>query len=198
MSRLRRFNKGVLDKVHGNSNYDDDDGEIPIHPMDVEEQEEFIGNLELRNNASNNRTVQILSVAYVICCGVFLSLLVRVKKLGKDNGTSNSTHKRLFLFAINSIICSLITLRYEIIKDVSISRAVGVRVNNARINAVNCTLLLLISWEVVDKVEKATMQALFHVPLVLFVLSQVSKRWMNQLQMEISSLRGLKYKYKNV
>ncbi|SCU92617.1 LAFA_0F11760g1_1 [Lachancea sp. 'fantastica'] len=193
MSRLRKFNRGVLDRIHGN---DDGDSEMPMHPMDVEEQEEFISSLELRNNASNNQIVQILSVAYVVCCGVFLSLVVRVKKLGKEDQTS--TYKRLFLFSINSIICSLITLRYEIIKDVSVSRSVGVRISNARINGVNCILLLLISWEVADKVEKMPLRALFHVPLVLFVLSQISRRWMNQLQVEISNLRGLKYKYKNV
>ncbi|SCV05205.1 LANO_0H02366g1_1 [Lachancea nothofagi CBS 11611] len=191
MSRLRKFNRGVLDRINGG---DDSDNEIPMHPMDVEEQEEYISNLELRNVCSNSKIVQLLSIAYMVCCGVFLSLVVKVKRLGGDA----STHKRLLLFSINSVICSLITLRYEIMKDFSISRSLGVRITTQRINALNCMLLLLITWEVSEKVDKFGLRVLFHVPLVLFSLSVISKKWMSELEDEINSLRGLKYKFKNV
>ncbi|SCU97010.1 LAME_0F18206g1_1 [Lachancea meyersii CBS 8951] len=191
MSRLRRFNRSVLDKVNGN---DGDDSGILMHPLDEEEQEEYVSDLELRNNSSNNQAVQILSVAFVVCCGVFLSLLMKVRKLDGDT----MTYKRLLLFSINSTICSLITLRYDIIKDFKVSRSISVRITTRRIDAVNCILLLLISWEVSEKVDKYSLGVLLHVPLMLFGVSQVSKRWMDQLDNEISSLRGLKYKYKNV
>lgn len=190
MSRLRKFNRGVLARVNGDP---DSDNEIPMHPMDIEEQKELICNMELKNLSHNNQTLQLLSIAYVIACGVFLSLALKVRKLGSNA----SLNKRLLLFSINSIICSLLNLRYDFSKSFAITRKTTVMVTSRRINFINSVLLLLITWEVTDKVDHLILQLLFHVPLMLFGLSVVSKKWIHDMEEDINSLRGLKYKFKN-
>ncbi|SCU87063.1 LADA_0E01772g1_1 [Lachancea dasiensis] len=190
MSRLRKFNNTVLQSVKGGADSDD---ETPFHPLDTEEQEEFISDLELRNLAANNQLIGFLSVGYVVCCGVFLWLVVNVR-----SGSKSPIYRRLLLFCVNSIVCSLIALRYEIIKDFKLVGSIKMRVTNHKINAVNSVLLMLISWEASDKVDRLGLQILLHVPLVLFGLSLVSRRWMDDLDSEIGGLRGLKYKFKNV
>ncbi|KAM3162736.1 hypothetical protein ACU8KH_02996 [Lachancea thermotolerans] len=190
MSRVRKFNRGVLSKIHSDSDTDED---IPLHPLDIEEQEELISKLEFRNVSSNNYNIQLLSVAYVVCCGVFLSLVMKVQKIRGDT----SMYKRLLLYSVNSIICSLLNLRYDLTKDFALSRAVKVRITSRKINIINCILLLLLTWEVTGKVDKILLQLLFHVPLLLFSLSVVSKKWICDLDEELNGLRGLKYKFKS-
>ncbi|CUS22879.1 LAQU0S07e02212g1_1 [Lachancea quebecensis] len=190
MSRVRKFNRDVLSKIRSDSDTDED---IPLHPMDIEEQEELISKLEFKNLSSNNQNIQLLSIAYVVCCGVFLSLVMKVRKIRGDT----SMYKRLLLYSVNSIICSLLNLRYDLIKDFAVSNAIKVRITSRRINIINCILLLLLTWEVTGKVDTILLQLLFHVPLLLFCLSVISKKWIFDLDEELNGLRGLKYKFKN-
>lgn len=187
MSRLRRFNRKVLRGIGSDS----DNDEITFLPLDSDEQEELINRFEVRSQSKDNQYIQLLSVAYLICCGLFILLLVRLRR--KED---QSTNKRLALFSINSIVSSLIYLRYEIAKNFEFFKY-RFQLTTKRINTLNCILLLLITWQVTEEVNMKSMQFLFHIPLLLFVVTFLTRKWIRDLDRELDDLRGLKYKFKN-
>lgn len=187
MSRLRRFNRKVLRGIGSDS----DNDEITFLPLDSDEQEELINRFEVRSQSKDNQYIQLLSIAYLICCGLFILLLVRLRR--KED---QSTNKRLALFSINSIVSSLIYLRYEITKNFEFFKY-KFQLTTKRINTLNCILLLLITWQVTEEVNMKSMQFLFHIPLFLFVVTFLTRKWIRDLDRELDDLRGLKYKFKN-
>ncbi|CAI4039282.1 hypothetical protein SMKI_07G2630 [Saccharomyces mikatae IFO 1815] len=189
MSRLRRFNRKILsfssDYTHDGESDEDD---VPILPLDTEEQEELIQKFEVNAHVTNKLYINILSVLYLLYGGL-LMIFVR-----KSRG-----HLKLALLAgANSLICSCITLRYDIINDYLLFKKFKLRVSNFSINILNIILLVFMGWISFNHVmeDKITMFCL-QVPMLLFWLAMVVKRWARNMEDEIANLRRLKYKYKN-
>ncbi|CAI4062106.1 uncharacterized protein SKDI_07G2700 [Saccharomyces kudriavzevii IFO 1802] len=189
MSRLRRFNRKILgfstDYTHeGESDQD----EVSVLPLDTEEQEELIQKFEVNAHVTNKLYINILSVLYLLYGGL-LMMIVR-----KSRG-----HIKLAVLAgANSLICSCITLRYNIINDYFLFKKFKLRVSNFSINILNIALLVFMGWISFNHVmeDKKTLFCL-QVPMFLFWVAMLVKRWARKTEDEIADLRRMKYKYKN-
>ena len=106
--------------------------------------------------------------------------------------------KLALLAGANSLICSCITLRYNIINDYLLFSKFKLRVSNFSINTLNIVLLVFMGWISFNHVmeDKKTLFYL-QVPMVLFWVAVIVKRWAQNMEDEIADLRRLKYKYKN-
>ncbi|KOG99519.1 uncharacterized protein DI49_1980 [Saccharomyces eubayanus] len=189
MSRLRRFNRKILGLNPGyayevESEHDD----ISMLPLDTEEQEELIQKFEVNAHITNKMYINVLSVLYLLYGGL-LMIFVR-----KSRG-----HVKLALLAgANSLICSCITLRYNIINDYLLFSKFKLRVSNFSINTLNIVLLVFTGWISFNHAMEDR-KTLFYlqVPMVLFWVAVIVKRWARNMEDEIADLRRLKYKYKN-
>ncbi|EJS43700.1 YGR016W [Saccharomyces arboricola H-6] len=189
MSRLRRFNRKILGLSSAYTHESDtDQNEVSILPLDTEEQEELIQKFEVNAHVTNKLYINVLSVLYLLYGGL---LMIFVRKA--------QGHIKLALLAgANSLICSCITLRYDIINDYFLFKTFKLRVSNFSINILNVVLLVFMSWISFNHVmeDKKTLFCL-QVPMILFWVAVVVKRWARNMEDEIADLRRLKYKYKN-
>lgn len=189
MSRLRKFNRNVLklsaDGREGNSDGDDEFG---MTPLDIDEQEEIIQKFEVSAHIRNTRYSNILSLSYLVTCGFFLILAGRCKGI----------YSVLFVLGGQSMLFSCVTLRYELINDYSIFKMVKLRIDNHKIHILNIIILVSIFWICfVHLHESFVSQMFFQLPLILYIIATFIKSWAKEMEEELASLRGLKYKYKN-
>lgn len=182
MSRLRKLDRSILS---GRANGEDHD--IPDLPMDTEEQEELIQKFEVNNSLRNKRYANVLSLTYLLFSGLCIILATR----------SQGREMALFVLVAQSIICSMILARYELMHSYTIFRRFSVHIDNSRIQKVNLMLIVLIEWighQADDSWKKFTFR---QVPLIFFLITKTLKRWSNDMEKELNQLREMKYKYKN-
>lgn len=188
MSRLRRFNRRIFRDGTGIGVDSEDDNEISILPMDTEEQEELIQKFELSYNVRNKRYVNILSLSYLICSGLFL--IFGTKRSGKEAS--------FLVMGAQSIICSMITIRYELTSDYVVFKKLKLHVDNSRIQKLNLVLLVLIEWIGLTHFQGSlTSQMFCQLPILLFMMAFSVNRWARDMEEELNQLREMKYKYKN-
>ncbi|CCF58945.1 hypothetical protein KAFR_0F03490 [Kazachstania africana CBS 2517] len=187
MPRLRRLDAKLLG--FGSPTGTD---EVPVSdmPLDTEEQEELLQRFELINYSKNKKNVNVLSLLYLLCGGIFLIMATKTKSRSVSS---------ILLAGFQSIICSCVTLRYNLMNDVSILKKLKFKVSNRTVDILNGIILILILWVSTSHFEGSrSLQFLFQIPLLLFIVAQMTKKWTLELEKDISSLRQLKYKYKNV
>lgn len=203
MSRVRRFNSKVLgfsipDSMLGTlTNKNIKEGEWgegeevndwDLTPLDSQEQEELIEKFEKNNYLINKSIVDVMTVLYLFLAGLFLVLATKT-----DRSISC-----LLLGSIQSIICSCITLRYNLMNDFILKSQFKLRVNNSTINTINCVLIVFFEWIIINHLEdQFKWQFFLQIPLVLFIVTLVIRKWNGEMEKELSELRHLKYKYKN-
>lgn len=188
MSRLRRSNDKILYDM-----LDKDDG--IYYPIDYEEQEELITKFQLHNSVKNDKILKLLSIIYLLFCGGFF-LMISNPKLNHIPEISNN--KRIILLSIQSICCSLISLRYELINYRFTLRGFQFRLNNSNLSYLNIILLVLLSWIIFEKIDSNFWRSLFHLPHLLLLVSFCIKHWIASINEDLETLKGLKYKFKNV
>lgn len=193
MSRIRRFNRKILgydtsltDDVYG---FDSQTGiAIPTGPIDTYEQDELIEKFEVNLVVKNRWYINTLSLSYLICAGMFLLLLTRNKHI----------RKAPLALGLNSIICSFISLRYQLANDYKLLQTLKFRIDNRKIDILNSMLLLLVLWITVENYHDKLVVAMFlQLPLLLFIVVITVKSLINEADKELGVLRELKYKYKN-
>lgn len=166
----------------------EDDNEISILPMDTEDQEELIQKFELSNSVRNKRYVNILSLSYLVCSGLFL--ILATKRSGKEAS--------FLVMGAQSIICSMITVRYELTTDYIVFKRLKLHVDNSRIQKLNLVLLVLIEWIGLTLFQGSlTSQMFCQLPILLFMMAFFLNRWARDMEEELNQLRGMKYKYKD-
>ena len=132
--------------------------------------------------------IEVITALYLIFAILFLILTTK----------TNLSISCLLLGAIQSIVCSCITLRYNLTNDFIITRQFKVRVNNSTINTMNLVLLILFEWIILNHLENQFKWQIFlQIPLILFIITLLIRKWDNDMGIELSELRKLKYKYKN-
>lgn len=180
MPELRRLNRSAI--AFGDSK-DDDEG-FSMQPMDTEEQEELIQNLEKANASRNSCYMNILTTLYAVSGLLFLFLIQRVH--GKE----------FFLYTMGfcSIILSVISLRYETATDYRMFTVSQIYVNNYVVRTSNVILLVLVEWLAF---ATSNLKGLSQLPFLLFIISVLMRKWSKSMESELSSLRSMKYKYKN-
>lgn len=182
MSRLRKIDRKVL-----TGRAFDVGEEIPDHPMDSEEQEELIQKFEVNNSLLNKRCANVLSLTYLLFSGFCVMLAGRTQ--GRERG--------LFVLIAQSIICSMILARYELMHNYTIFRRYSIHIDNSRIQKVNIVLIVLIEW-IGFEAHSGWKMFMFHqLPLIFFLITEILKKWSNEMEKELNQLRKLKYKYKN-
>ncbi|CCK70107.1 uncharacterized protein KNAG_0D03610 [Huiozyma naganishii CBS 8797] len=166
--------------------------EIPgwdIGPLDSEEQEELIQQFELHNYSTNQWTINILSGTFLFCAGLFSILATK----------SERRVSCMLIAGVQSIACSVVSLRYDIINDFILFRQVRLRFSNSTLTSLNCVILTLILWVTMQHFEDTgLLQLFFQVPLLLFIITVLVKKWGRDIETELRGIRSLKYKYKNV
>ena len=202
MSRVRRFNSRLLGFTSGDSTFDrltnrynqknewfgQDSTDWDIGPLDFDEQEELIQRFERTNYSINRWMIDLMSTLYLILAGLFLVLATK----------TNRSISCLLLGDIQSILCSCITLRYNLMNDFIITRQIKLRVNNSTINTLNSVLLILFEWIILNYLEdQFKWQVILQIPVILFTITLLIRKWNNDMEIELSELRNLKYKYKN-
>lgn len=195
MSRLRKFNAKVLGiKTIINGKYTgsefqtlmDSDDDFSL-PMDTDEQEQLIQKFELNNYTTDQITINIMCALYLFCAGIFLMLATR----------SSRNVSVVLLAGLQSLICTCVSLRYELINDFKIFNILKLRINNSLINTFNCILLILISWVTFNYFDQRVLQFFLHIPLFLYIMAFTIKYWSKEIEGDLGELRQLKYKYKN-
>mgnify|MGYP003365970472 CR=1 FL=1 len=182
MARLRKFDRDILWTAGG------DDGDSVLGPMDTDEQEELIQKFELSNRTRNKRYVNILSLCYMLCSGVFL--LLATKTSGKEMA--------MFVLSTQSIICSMINVRYELVNDFVLFHKVKLHIENSTLEKMNLVLVLLVEWIGLAHCEHDLVIKIFiQMPLILFLIAIFIKNWSRDMGDQLNLLRGMKYKYKN-
>lgn len=204
MSRVRRFNLEVLgiqtpDHIlssltrrlnrTGDRQLKEEIKDWDLTPLDSEEQEELINKFEVSNYSINHSIINFLTALYLLLSGFFLIMGTKT-----DHAISC-----VLLTGIQSILCSCITLRYNLTNDFIITRKVKYRINNSTINTINSVILVLIEWVSVNHLEgQRIWQLILQLPLLLFIVTILIKKWNRDMEKELDELRQLKYKYKNV
>ncbi|SJM85205.1 uncharacterized protein ZBIST_2104 [Zygosaccharomyces bailii] len=180
MPELKRLHRPAI----VSSAFKDDDEDFPMQPMDTEEQEELIQRLEKANSSRNSRYMNILTILYAVSGFLFLLLMLRVH--GKE----------FFLYAMGffSITLSLISLRYETATDYRMFTVSHIYVNNYVVRTSNVILLVLVEWLAF---ATSSLKGLSQLPFLLFIVSILMRKWSKSMESELSSLRSMKYKYKN-
>ncbi|CCE65270.1 hypothetical protein TPHA_0K01370 [Tetrapisispora phaffii CBS 4417] len=196
MSRLRKINRALL-----GIGYDNEVGDIPL---DIDEQEELINKLEIINYDNNKQYINFLTILNLIICGIYIFL---IKKY------SNRLIKIIFVLSLQSMLLSLIILRYNIIiKDLPMINKFKFKfnINNNKLNILNIIIIITINWlfysnykeisSVADKTNKNT-SVLLHIfiflPSLQYIISNLTIYWIKLLNNDITDLRTLKYKYKS-
>ncbi|QLL32226.1 hypothetical protein HG536_0C03950 [Torulaspora globosa] len=182
MSRLRKIDRDIL-----SGRAIDGDEEIPDHPMDSEEQEELIQKFEVNNSLLNKRCANVLSLTYLLFSG--FCVMLAGKAQGRETG--------LFVLIAQSIICSMILARYELMHSYTIFRRYSIHINNSRIQKVNVILIVLIEWIGFEAHKSWRMFMFRQIPLIFFLITKILKKWSNEMEKELNQLRKMKYKYKN-
>lgn len=182
MSRLRKFDRGILGGgIHG------DDDQIPDLPIDTQDQEELIQKFEVNNSLRNKRHANVLSLTYLLFAGLCVMLASKVR--GRE--------RALFVLESQSIICSMILARYELMHYYPLFGKFSIYIDNSRIQKFNIILIVLIEWIGFQADNGWILFSFRQLPLVFFVITKVLKKWSNEMENELNQLRKLKYKYKN-
>ncbi|EDO17326.1 hypothetical protein Kpol_1062p34 [Vanderwaltozyma polyspora DSM 70294] len=185
MSRLRRFNRRVLEDSNVD---DDDDGEFTFEPMDTDDQEVLIQKFELSNEVRKLKYINLLCLAYLVSCTTFLLFSTRRKGI----------YSILFILGSQSMIFSCINIRYDLINDYSITKLITLRIDNFKLNIINMIVLISISWICFLHLhDQFSLEVFFHLPHLLYLISIAVKKMAKSMDTELSHLRSLKYKYKN-
>ncbi|KAK5782408.1 uncharacterized protein PWA37_005415 [Arxiozyma heterogenica] len=202
MSRVRRFNSKILGFTNGESAFDGLTNRYnqknkwyqqninywDIGPLDFHEQEELIQRFEQNNYSTNKWMIDMMSALYLVLAGLFLILAT----------TTYRSISCLLLGDVQSILCSCITLRYNLTNDFIVTRQFKLRVNNSTINTLNFVLLILFEWIIVNHLGgQFKWQIFLQIPLMLFIITLLIRKWNNDMDAELSELRNLKYKYKS-
>lgn len=196
MSRLRKFDNEILNQMLQDEEDENGDFGMSFLPMDTEEQEDLIQKLELRNNLKNDSFLRVLTVIYLVCCGMFVLLATKIKR--KDNELFS--HKKILLFSAQSISCSIVNLRYDFFQNLLKVRRMKMRFSftNTGLNILNFVILIFLSWIIHNQIHSVALILLLHIPHVLFIASVVVKKLITSFNFEIGQLRSLQYKFKNV
>lgn len=202
MSRVRRFNSKILGFTNDESTFDgltnrynqknkwyqQNINDWDIGPLDFDEQEELIQRFEQNNYLTNKWMIDMMSALYLVLAGLFLMLATK----------TNRSISCLLLGDVQSILCSCITLRYNLTNDFIVTRQFKLRVNNSTINTLNFVLLILFEWIIVNHLgSQFKWQIFLQIPLMLFIITLLIRKWNNDMDVELSELRNLKYKYKS-
>lgn len=202
MSRVRRFNSKILGFTNAESTFDgltnrynqknkwyqQNINDWDIGPLDFDEQEELIQRFEQNNYLTNKWMIDMMSALYLVLAGLFLMLATK----------TNRSISCLLLGDVQSILCSCITLRYNLTNDFIVTRQFKLRVNNSTINTLNFVLLILFEWIIVNHLgSQFKWQIFLQIPLMLFIITLLIRKWNNDMDVELSELRNLKYKYKS-
>ncbi|SMN22512.1 similar to Saccharomyces cerevisiae YGR016W Putative protein of unknown function [Maudiozyma saulgeensis] len=187
MVRFRKLNGGLWGSEEKlNETVEDEDFGFP---MDEDDQDNLIKKLERRNYKERETSIQILSMLLLVCAGIFLAMATRVKS--RDIAS-------MLLAGVPSIVCSWMTLRYNLVNDYCLFKSFRLYVNERYIDILNYTILILISWVSWNEYENDwQLQLLFQIPLLLKITAIIMKSWSLELDKEFDSLRALKYKYKS-
>lgn len=180
MPELKRLHRSVMDP---NNDTDQEDG-ISLQPLDIDEQEELIRLLETGNSKRNSLYVSILTAIYSIC---EISLIWK---------TRNSMGKEFWFYGLGciSIALSIIGIRYEMVTDFQVFMTSQVQINNMAVQRYNVVILILVEWLALTEL---TLGIVSQIPFFLFLVSILMKKWVRSMEGEISSLHGMKYKYKS-
>lgn len=193
MSRIRRFNRKVLgyetDLMTEFDSLGGADGIIiPEGPIDIIEQEELIEKFEVNLLVKNRWYINAVSLAYIICAGVYLMLLTKRTKMSSIP----------LILGFNSIILSFLALRYHLVNDYVLLRSLKLKLTNRTIDILNITQLIMIEWIVIDDYRSDTLILVFlHLPVLLFLVQALIKLLLSEIDSDLSQLRDLKYNYKN-
>lgn len=202
MSRVRKFNSKILGFTNDESTFDgltnrynqknkwyqQNINDWDIGPLDFDEQEELIQRFEQNNYLTNKWMIDMMSALYLVLAGLFLMLATK----------TNRSISCLLLGDVQSILCSCITLRYNLTNDFIVTRQFKLRVNNSTINTLNFVLLILFEWIIVNHLgSQFKWQIFLQIPLMLFIITLLIRKWNNDMDVELSELRNLKYKYKS-
>ncbi|GAV55841.1 hypothetical protein ZYGR_0AZ00120 [Zygosaccharomyces rouxii] len=181
MPELKRIHGSVMDPHNHN---DDDEDAFPMQPLDIDEQEELIQRLEKGNSTRNRLYVNVLTGIYAICGILFLFQ------------TRKSKGKEFWVYGLGciSMALSIIGVRHEIVTDFQVFMTSQLQVNSIAIQRFNIAVLVLVEWLAFTELPLGMAS---QVPLFLYVVSILTKRWVRSMESEISSLRGMKYKYKS-
>ncbi|SCU86118.1 LAMI_0D00496g1_1 [Lachancea mirantina] len=190
MSRARKIDKQLLWGAENSSGNDDGDA---FHPLDEDEQDEIVDRLAVRSSVSNFRAVQILSILFLLCSGAFLMTFTKIRKLEQEEGQM----KQQLLFSVISIICSLMNLRYKIVREIKVAEKIRFRITSHQINISNLILLSFLAWSAIDGSKMKLVTFLLFVPHMLFAVSCIVNSFIDKLAGELDNLRGLKYKFKS-
>ncbi|QLQ80484.1 hypothetical protein HG537_0D04840 [Torulaspora globosa] len=182
MSRLRKLDRKIL-----SGRATDRDEEIPDHPMDSEEQEELIQKFEANNTLLNKKCANVLSLIYLLFSGFCIMLA----------GSTQGRERGLLVLIAQSIICSMILARYELMHTYAIFRRYSIHIDNSRIQKLNIVLIVLIEWIGFEGHNGWKMFMFHQLPLVLFLITKILKKWSIEMEKELNQLRKMKYKYKN-
>lgn len=186
MSRLRRFNRTILFESAG-LQPERDEYDIPDLPMDTQDQEDLIERFEVSNNLRNKRYANTLSLTYLLFSG--LCLMMASKAQGRE--------KALLVLQSQSIICSMVFARYELMHSYLLFRMFPIYIDNSRIQLLNVVLLILIEWVGFATHGSWSSQLFRQIPVVLFFIAHTLRKWTGDMEQELDELRKMKYKYKN-
>jgi len=187
MVRFRKLNGGLWgNEEQLNETAEDEDFGIL---MDEDDQDNLIEKLERRNYRDREASIQILGLLLLVCAGIFLIIATRVNS--RDIAS-------MVLAGVPSMICSWMTLRYNLVNDYCLFKKIKLYINGRNIDILNYTILILISWISLNDFEgRWQLQLLFQIPLLLKITTIIMKRWSLELDQEFDTLRRLKYKYKS-
>lgn len=181
MPELQLVHRSVMDP---DNNADDEEDALPMQPLDIDEQEELIQNLEKGNSKRNLLYVNALTGVYAF---IGISFLYMMKKCeGKESW--------IYGLGCLSIVLSNIDVRHETITNFQVFMTSRLQMGNVVIRRLNIAILILVEWLIFNELPLGLTS---QVPLFLFVVSILSKRWVRSMEDEISVLRGMKYKYKS-
>ena len=194
MIRLGRSSRRRLNALHFNADKSEDRdidsliaGDLP---MDIDDQEFLIKKFEVRNYRSNQAIINVLNILYLIAAGFFLFMSFRAP--------SRQTAS-ILVADFYSILSTCVTLRYEIRNDYQIFRNIKLTLGNSTVNILNGIVLTLVLWISLTRFEgEYLLQFLFQIPLFIYLITILLKKWAKEMELELSELRELKYKYKSV
>lgn len=194
MIRLGRAGRRRLNALHSDTD-GSGDGDIDSLiagdlPMDIDDQEFLIKKFEVRNYRSNQAIINALNILYLIAAGLFLYMSFRAP--------SRQTAS-ILVANFYSILSTCVTLRYEIRNDYQIFRKIKLTLGNSTVNILNGIVLTLVLWISLTRFEgEYLLQFLFQIPLFLHLITILLKKWAKEMELQLSELRELKYKYKSV
>ena len=194
MIRLGRASRRRLNALHSDTD-GSGDGDIDSLiagdlPMDIDDQEFLIKKFEVRNYRSNQAIINVLNILYLIAAGLFLYMSFRAP--------SRQTAS-ILVANFYSILSTCVTLRYEIRNDYQIFREIKLTLGNSTVNILNGIVLTLVLWISLTRFEgEYLLQFLFQIPLFLHLITILLKKWAKEMELQLSELRELKYKYKSV